>query len=285
MLFDLKKIGVGNKTFWLTLYMNYGISRKVSMYWCIKEKGECWPNIVHLPCMDINCDNLRWKVISLCSNLEGKFIQPYPTLTLISAVHLKCPKLRSFFQRKFPIVNKRRRFISSFHFFMQEEKKNKGNEFKNFPTKAQPIQRVVLEVVSGILVLGLLMIVRVAECGRASSVEYLAINCWKHSAVLTNFGGNGDGKKMKIKAFKSAIDHLSECASDGGAEPIVPPGKWLTGSFNLTSHFTLYGEKNKVDELKKISTEAQSIQTVIIIGSACQDERDSVDILLPFAAF
>ncbi|XP_059597974.1 putative disease resistance RPP13-like protein 1 [Vitis vinifera] len=104
----------------------------------------------------------------------------------------------------------------------------------------------VLEVVSGILVLGLLMIVRVAECGRASSVEYLAINCWKHSAVLTNFGGNGDGKKMKIKAFKSAIDHLSECASDGGAEPIVPPGKWLTGSFNLTSHFTLYVHKDAV---------------------------------------
>ena len=33
--FDLKKIGVGNKTFWLTLYMNYGISRKVSIYWLV----------------------------------------------------------------------------------------------------------------------------------------------------------------------------------------------------------------------------------------------------------
>lgn len=90
------------------------------------------------------------------------------------------------------------------------------------------------------------MSVRVVEYGRASSVEYLAINCWKHSAVLTNFGGNGDGKKMKTKALKSAIDHLSECASDGGAELIVPPGKWLTGSFNLTSHFTLYIHKDAV---------------------------------------
>ena len=79
------------------------------------------------------------------------------------------------------------------------------------------------------------MSVRVAECRRARSVEYQAINCQKHSAVLTNFGGNGDGKKMNTKAFKSVIDHLNKFASDGGAELIG-----LTGSFNLTSHFTLY---------------------------------------------
>ncbi|XP_016648983.1 PREDICTED: probable polygalacturonase [Prunus mume] len=48
------------------------------------------------------------------------------------------------------------------------------------------------------------------------------------------------------KAFKAAIDHLSQCASDGGAQLIVPPGKWLTGSFNLTSHFTLFLHKDAV---------------------------------------
>ncbi|XP_010105745.2 probable polygalacturonase [Morus notabilis] len=73
-----------------------------------------------------------------------------------------------------------------------------------------------------------------AKCGR------------KHSAVLTDFGGVGDGKTSNTKAFKAAIDHLSQFASDGGAELIVPPGKWLTGSFNLTSHFTLFLHKDAV---------------------------------------
>ncbi|KAI8564880.1 hypothetical protein RHMOL_Rhmol03G0217200 [Rhododendron molle] len=70
--------------------------------------------------------------------------------------------------------------------------------------------------------------------------DFQAIDCRKHSAVLTDFGGKGDGKTSNTKAFQSAINHLSQYASDGGAQLIVPPGKWLTGSFNLTSHFTLY---------------------------------------------
>ena len=68
-------------------------------------------------------------------------------------------------------------------------------------------------------------------------------NCRKHSAVLTDFGGVGDGKKLNTKAFKDAIDHLSKLSSDGGAKLVVPPGKWLTGSFNLTSRFTLFLDK------------------------------------------
>ena len=87
--------------------------------------------------------------------------------------------------------------------------------------------------------LGLLISVRVAEIKRVRSVEYQTINCQKHNAVLTNFGGNGDGEKMNTKAFKSIIDHLNKFASDGGAELIVPPRKWLTKSFDLTGHFTL----------------------------------------------
>lgn len=84
---------------------------------CIKEKGECWPNIVHLPCMDINCDNLRWKVISLCSNLEGKFIQPYPTLTLIRYDH-------SYYQCSFI-------WILFFPLRKREEKANRKKEIKD----------------------------------------------------------------------------------------------------------------------------------------------------------
>ncbi|KAL5567916.1 hypothetical protein UlMin_024491 [Ulmus minor] len=71
-------------------------------------------------------------------------------------------------------------------------------------------------------------------------------NCRKHIAVLTDFGGVGDGKTLNTKAFKDAIDHLSKLSSDGGAKLVVPPGKWLTGSFNLTSHFTLFLDKEAV---------------------------------------
>ena len=103
----------------------------------------------------------------------------------------------------------------------------------------------VLGVVSGVLVL----LSSVAEC-RGERIlkpfDYPAINCRKHSALLTEFGGIGDGKTSNTKAFKTAIDHLKQFATDGGAELIVPPGKWLTGSFNLTSHFTLYIHKDAV---------------------------------------
>ena len=94
----------------------------------------------------------------------------------------------------------------------------------------------------------------VAECrnnhnhhrDNGGKIEYPAINCRKHSAVLTDFGAVGDGKTSNTKAFNAAIQKLSTYASDGGAQLIVPPGKWLTGSFNLTSHFTLFLHKDAV---------------------------------------
>ncbi|ESW23447.1 hypothetical protein PHAVU_004G047800 [Phaseolus vulgaris] len=106
----------------------------------------------------------------------------------------------------------------------------------------------VLGVISLIIILGSLN-VKVAESRVYSSlanIEYPAINCRKHSASLTDFGGVGDGKTSNTKAFQSAITKLSQHASDGGATLIVPPGKWLTGPFNLTSHFTLFLQKGAV---------------------------------------
>jgi polygalacturonase len=77
-------------------------------------------------------------------------------------------------------------------------------------------------------------------------VEYPAINCRGHSASIMEFGGVGDGITSNTKAFQDAINHLSQFASDGGAHLHVPAGKWLTGSFNLTSHFTLFLHKDAV---------------------------------------
>lgn len=85
--------------------------------------------------------------------------------------------------------------------------------------------------------------------------EYPAMSCRTHSASLTDFGGVGDGTTSNTKAFQAAIDHLGQYASDGGSQLFVPPGKWLTGSFNLTtSHFTLYLHKDAVLLASQVSS-------------------------------
>lgn len=79
-----------------------------------------------------------------------------------------------------------------------------------------------------------------------TSFVYNGINCRAHSASLTDFGGVGDGNTSNTKAFQSAISHLSQYGSQGGSQLYVPAGKWLTGSFSLTSHFTLYLDRDAV---------------------------------------
>ncbi|XP_020207139.1 probable polygalacturonase [Cajanus cajan] len=107
----------------------------------------------------------------------------------------------------------------------------------------------VIGVISVMLILGS-QNVKVAECRVANEVsnviEYPAINCRKHGALLTDFGGVGDGVTSNTRAFRYAISNLSQYATDGGAQLVVPPGRWLTGPFNLTSHFTLFLEYGAV---------------------------------------
>lgn len=106
----------------------------------------------------------------------------------------------------------------------------------------------ILQVVSTLLVL-VLVSVEVAEGRKARKmdyVEYSAMSCRAHSASIEEFGGVGDGTTLNTKAFLAAINHLSQFESEGGSQLIVPPGKWLTGSFNVTSHFTLYLQKDAV---------------------------------------
>nr|KYP77147.1 putative polygalacturonase [Cajanus cajan] len=107
----------------------------------------------------------------------------------------------------------------------------------------------VIRLFCGLLLVTLLSS-EVAESRKGKTVrtsfEYKAINCRGYSASLTDFGGVGDGKTSNTKAFQSAISHLSQYASKGGAQLYVPAGKWLTGSFSLCSHFTLYLNKDAV---------------------------------------
>lgn len=67
-----------------------------------------------------------------------------------------------------------------------------------------------------------------------------------HSVSILEFGAVGDGQTVNTVAFQNAIFYLRSFADKGGAQLYVPEGRWLTGSFNLTSHLTLFLEKNAV---------------------------------------
>ncbi|XP_022736661.1 probable polygalacturonase isoform X2 [Durio zibethinus] len=114
-----------------------------------------------------------------------------------------------------------------------------------------PRRNQVLQVLDTIVLLGIVLVlikingVESRKVRVLDAFDYSAIDCSrKYSASLTDFGGVGDGVTSNTKAFQAAVDNLSQYASDGGSLLFVPPGKWLTGSFNLTSHFTLYLHKD-----------------------------------------
>ncbi|KAK1296884.1 putative polygalacturonase [Acorus calamus] len=71
-------------------------------------------------------------------------------------------------------------------------------------------------------------------------------SCRATNVSLTDFGGVGDGVTLNTMSFQSAVAHLSRFASAGGGLLYVPAGRWVTGSFNLTSNFTLYLHKEAV---------------------------------------
>eukprot|EP00267_Zea_mays_P041769 XP_020393696.1 uncharacterized protein LOC109939784 [Zea mays] len=61
-------------------------------------------------------------------------------------------------------------------------------------------------------------------------------------ASVEEFGAVGDGATPNTAAFRRAVVQLGARATGGGGARLdVPPGRWLTGSFNLTSRFTLFG--------------------------------------------
>ncbi|PPS17272.1 hypothetical protein GOBAR_AA03302 [Gossypium barbadense] len=67
-----------------------------------------------------------------------------------------------------------------------------------------------------------------------------------HSVTITEFGAVGDGVTLNTKAFQNAIFYLNSFADKGGAKLFVPAGRWLTGSFDLISHLTLWLDKDAV---------------------------------------
>lgn len=67
-----------------------------------------------------------------------------------------------------------------------------------------------------------------------------------HSVSVSEFGAVGDGITVNTVAFQNAIFYLKSFADKGGAQLYVPPGKWLIGCISLTSHLTLFLEKDAV---------------------------------------
>ncbi|XP_065029543.1 probable polygalacturonase isoform X1 [Musa acuminata AAA Group] len=67
-----------------------------------------------------------------------------------------------------------------------------------------------------------------------------------HSVTITEFGAVGDGLTLNTVAFQNAVFYLRSFADKGGAQLYVPQGRWLTGSFNLTSHLTLFLEQDAI---------------------------------------
>ncbi|XP_058089778.1 probable polygalacturonase [Magnolia sinica] len=63
---------------------------------------------------------------------------------------------------------------------------------------------------------------------------------------IADFGGVGDGKTSNTGAFHRAVEYLKGYGDKGGSQLNIPEGRWVTGSFNLTSNFTLYLEKGAV---------------------------------------
>ncbi|KAF3793216.1 putative polygalacturonase [Nymphaea thermarum] len=80
----------------------------------------------------------------------------------------------------------------------------------------------------------------------ATSLAHYAPSCRAHRASIKDFGGVGDGSTSNTKAFRDAVAHLSQFSAQGGALLYVPPGRWLTGGFNLTSNFTLFLDRDAV---------------------------------------
>ncbi|KAJ3689643.1 hypothetical protein LUZ61_018807 [Rhynchospora tenuis] len=92
--------------------------------------------------------------------------------------------------------------------------------------------------------LSLLCFLSTAESTRKGAS--VAKPCRAHTVNIKDFGAVGDGKTSNTDAFKKAVAALSKHEKKGGGMLVVPAGKWLTGPFNLTSHFTLFLDKGAV---------------------------------------
>lgn len=89
-----------------------------------------------------------------------------------------------------------------------------------------------------------LLVIPFLECTSAEEVVTCSgtVPMRNRSYVISivDFGGVGDGVTVNTVAFRRAIYRIQHLRRRGGTMLYIPPGVWLTGSFNLTSHMTVY---------------------------------------------
>ncbi|KAK6935510.1 Glycoside hydrolase, family 28 [Dillenia turbinata] len=100
---------------------------------------------------------------------------------------------------------------------------------------------VLLSILATTLFLSLWCQASLITCSNTVPMRYRNDNI-----SITDFGGVGDGKTLNTKAFSAAIYRIKHLRKRGGTLLYVPPGVFLTESFNLTSHMTLYLAKGAV---------------------------------------
>lgn len=88
---------------------------------------------------------------------------------------------------------------------------------------------------------------------------------------ITDFGGVGDGKTSNTRAFREAIYRIQHLRRRGGTLLYVPPGVYLTETFNLTSHMTLYLARGAVIKASqvKLVLKFYAMLTIIHYSALC----------------
>ncbi|KAI3990509.1 hypothetical protein MKX01_022809 [Papaver californicum] len=84
------------------------------------------------------------------------------------------------------------------------------------------------------------LIILVLVC--LSAMAPWLISCRHRNDVISinDFGGVGDGHSLNTQAFREAIYRIKHLRRRGGTLLYITPGVYLTESFSLTSHMTLY---------------------------------------------
>lgn len=73
---------------------------------------------------------------------------------------------------------------------------------------------------------------------------------------IADFGAVGDGVTVNTKAFREAMYRIEHLRRRGGTLLYIPPGVYLTESFNLTSHLTLYLARGAVIKATQVKSNA-----------------------------
>lgn len=80
---------------------------------------------------------------------------------------------------------------------------------------------------------------------------------------IKDFGAVGDGRTLNTNAFREAIYRIEHLRRRGGTLLYIPPGVYLTGPFNLTSHMTLYLARGAVIKATKVHYSFFSHYTIL----------------------